>query len=141
LLSGVLSTSVCGLLVLSIAFQFYDDGVIDTAKGMPEKKVSFLVRGSALVSATKRCSCCFKKNWQKNFQPLCGSMFFFACPKKNQKKAPEIENSPISGWFPDGALYYAQHPAGCGFNIWNPTLSFSYSIFLQALQNASSNKF
>jgi len=25
------------------------------------------------------------------------SMFFFACPKKNQKKAPAIEYSPIAG--------------------------------------------
>ena len=29
---------------------------------------------------------------------------FFACPKKDQKKAPEIDYIPISGRFPDLAL-------------------------------------
>jgi len=34
---------------------------------------------------------------------LCGIFFsfFFASPKKNQKRSPEIDYIPISGWFPD----------------------------------------
>jgi hypothetical protein len=31
-------------------------------------------------------------------------LFFFACPKKKQKKTPENDNSPFSGWFPDLAI-------------------------------------
>jgi hypothetical protein len=56
LLSGVLSTSVCGVLVLSIAFQFYYDCVIDTAKEMPEKKVSFQWNFLAFVGVTHQSS-------------------------------------------------------------------------------------
>jgi hypothetical protein len=28
------------------------------------------------------------------------SLFFFACPKKKQKKPPEKDYIPFSGWFP-----------------------------------------
>ena len=37
--------------------------------------------------------------------------FFFASPKKKQKKTPEIDYIPISGWFPDYAfvLLWLQH--------------------------------
>ena len=31
-------------------------------------------------------------------------LFFFACPKKNQKKTPENDYTPFSGGFPDKAL-------------------------------------
>jgi hypothetical protein len=30
--------------------------------------------------------------------------FFFACPKKKQKKAPAKDYIPFAGWFPDLAL-------------------------------------
>jgi hypothetical protein len=28
-------------------------------------------------------------------------LFFFAFPKKNQKRNPETDYTPVSGWFPD----------------------------------------
>jgi hypothetical protein len=31
-------------------------------------------------------------------------MYFFACPKKYQKKTPENDDSPFSGRFPDWAF-------------------------------------
>ena len=43
-------------------------------------------------------------------------LFFFATPKKNQKKSPEIEYSPISGSSFMELLIY------CNLCIGNPTL-------------------
>jgi len=31
-------------------------------------------------------------------------IFFFACPKKNQKRSPAKEYIPFAGWFPDEAF-------------------------------------
>lgn len=38
------------------------------------------------------------KNFRVILSNACGGpLFFFASPKKNQKRSPEIDNSPISG--------------------------------------------
>jgi len=50
-------------------------------------------------------------------------LFFFASPKKNQKRSPEKDYIPFSGSSYVGLLYY------CSFNICNSTLRIA-SYFL-----------
>jgi len=49
--------------------------------------------------------CDFSYTYVCLFQQIAsGLLILFASPKKNQKRSPEIEYSPISGLFPDLAF-------------------------------------